>query len=234
MDIKSLSGNEKKFVLRTILLVIVLVITLYDITLLETILLAKIGPFLFYQILWFFFMLEMILIFIPSLSQYVGCGKHYAKHYRNTTYKKYALLAYTKKYNRRALGALLFWLTLLFLFGLIYLAGWISKIGLFILIIFLYFADQFCINVWCPFRSWIVRNKCCNACRIYNWGHIMIFSPLIFIPSFWTWSLVLVALVILIQWEYQHYKYPERFAEISNLNLRCGHCKSKCRKRDKG
>ena len=227
-----LSSNEKKFVFRSILFVIVLVISIYDITLLKQLLTAEVGPFLVYHVLWFLFLLEMIVIFVPSWSTYVGCGKHYAKHFKAASYNEGTLADYTKKFNRRVLYALLIWLSLLFLLALLYLAGFISKIGLFLLFMFLYFADQFFINIWCPFRSWIIRNKCCNACRIYNWGHIMMFSSLIFIPSFWTWSLIAVSLAILVQWEYQHYRYPERFSEASNLNLRCSHCKDKCRKRD--
>ena len=233
MNKATLSTNEMKFVFRSILFMIVLVISVYDISLLEQLLTAKAGSVSFYQVIWLLFLFEMIVIFIPPWSSYVGCGKHYAKHYKATPYNKKKLTDYTRRFNRRALAALLFWLSLLFILSLIYLTGLISKMILFILIMFLYFADQFCINIWCPFRSWIVRNKCCNACRIYNWGHIMIFSPLILIPSFWTWSLIAVSLAILIQWEYQHYKYPERFSEISNLSLRCTNCTDKCKKRMK-
>ena len=58
----------------------------------------------------------------------------------------------------------------------------------------------------------------------------MMFSPYIFIPTFWTYSLVLLSLVILVQWEYLHHRYPERFSEVSNLNLLCSNCvKAQCR-----
>ena len=230
MAVNALSSNEKKLIFRALFLLIVSLISLYDITLLENALIMEVGYFSFYQLLWLFFLLEMLFIFVPRWSSYVGCGKIYAKHYSGTLYNKEALVAYTRKFNKRALMAIVFWMILLSGIGCIYVKGLINKTSLFLLVIFFYFADQFCINVWCPFRSWIVRNKCCNACRIYNWGHFMIFSPLVLIPSFWTWSLVAVSLIILIQWEYQHFRYPERFSEISNLNLRCSHCQSKCKK----
>ena len=75
----------------------------------------------------------------------------------------------------------------------------------------------------------IVRNKCCNECRIYNWGHIMYLTPLIFIKSFWTYSLVVVGIFLFIQWEYMNLKHPERFSPISNKTLRCGNCNHDCR-----
>ncbi|KUO61940.1 MAG: hypothetical protein APF84_04720 [Gracilibacter sp. BRH_c7a] len=220
--------NNKKFIFKFILFLAAFLISLYDITLLKKVLVTNIGYFSFYQVLWFFFLSEMLLVFVPRWSTYVGCGKLYVKHYSEAVYQQDALLKHTKKFNRRALLALIFWLALLSGLGVIFLNGLINEMGLFLLFLFLYFADQFCINIWCPFQAWIVRSKCCNACRIYNWDHIMIFSPLAFIPSFWTWSLIAVSLIIMIQWEYQHYRYPERFSEISNLNLRCRYCKNKC------
>lgn len=226
-----LSINDKKLIFKFVLFFIAVLISLYDNTLLERYLVIDIGYFSIYQIAWFLFLFEMLLIFVPRWNNYIGCGKLYAKHYRPTIYKQEAMQEHTKKFNRRAMLALLFWLALLSGFGVVFLKGLVNKMFLFLLVLFLYLADQFCINIWCPFRSWIVRNKCCNSCRIYNWGHIMIFSPLIFIPSFWTYSLIAVSLAIMIQWEYQHYKYPERFSEISNLNLRCRYCKSICKKR---
>lgn len=224
--------KEKKLVFRFILFIIVVLISLYDISLLKKALIFDIGFFSIYQILWLFFLSEMLLILVPRWSNYIGSGKLYVKHYSETKYKQEALLEYTKKFNRRALLALLFWVLLLSGVGVLFLKGLISQIGLFLIFLFLYFADQFCVNIWCPFHAWIVRSKCCNACRIYNWDHVMIVSPLVFIPSFWTWSLVAVALVIMIQWEYQHYRFPERFSEISNLNLQCRYCKSKCHERN--
>jgi hypothetical protein len=222
--------NQKKFIFRTIIFLGTLILALYDITVLEDLFFRDIGYLKVYQLLWFFLLAELILFFIPRFSLYLGCGKVYARNYRQADYNKGKLRKYTEKYNRRALLVLFLWLTLLSGIGYLYFKELIAKRHLFLIMIFFYFSDQVCINIWCPFRSWIVRNKCCNACRIYNWGQFMYISPLIFIPSFWTYSLVIVSLLILIQWEYLHYKYPERFSAISNLNLRCTYCLTKCKK----
>ena len=72
-----------------------------------------------------------------------------------------------------------------------------------------------------------MHNKCCTTCRIFNWDHAMMFSPLIVIPSAWTYSLVLTSFVILIVWEYTCIMHPERFLEKTNCALRCHNCKDK-------
>ena len=55
----------------------------------------------------------------------------------------------------------------------------------------------------------------------------LLVTPLLFIRSFFSWSLVFVAIIILIRWEITFSKNPERFWRGSNLNLRCEHCTDK-------
>ncbi|MBU0757551.1 MAG: hypothetical protein KKF44_05775 [Nanoarchaeota archaeon] len=87
------------------------------------------------------------------------------------------------------------------------------------------FLDQFCIVIWCPFRNYIIKNKCCNSCRIFSWGYTMIFLNFFLIKSFWTYTIAIASLVVFLQWEFAHWKHPERFYEISNTNLMCKNCK---------
>ena len=87
---------------------------------------------------------------------------------------------------------------------------------------------------WCPFRL-IMKNKCCTTCRIFNWDHIMMFSPLIFVGGFYSVSLVVMAAAALIVWEACVALYPERFWEQTNGALKCANCTDKlctqyCRK----
>ncbi len=42
---------------------------------------------------------------------------------------------------------------------------------------FYFLCDYVCILIYCPFQSHIMHNKCCVNCRIYGWGHFMIFTP---------------------------------------------------------
>ena len=72
-----------------------------------------------------------------------------------------------------------------------------------------------------------MHNKCCTTCRIFNWDHAMMYLPLIVIPGFWTYSLVFMALLILVVWEVVCANHPERFFEKTNCALRCQNCKDK-------
>ena len=71
------------------------------------------------------------------------------------------------------------------------------------------------------------KNKCCVNCRIYDWGHFMMFTPMLFIQNFFSWSLFFTSLVVLIHWEIVYAKYPERFWSGSNKTLQCQNCKDK-------
>ncbi len=57
----------------------------------------------------------------------------------------------------------------------------------------------------------------------------MYVTPFILIPNFWTYSLIALSVISLIQWEYLLKKHPERFSSISNLNLNCYNCQNECR-----
>ena len=184
-----------------------------------------IGPLKIFHLIWAFLMFEMILVFIPKLNHFNGCGKVYRKNYIPIKHNEDTLKRYTRKFNFRALYSALIW------FSLIALMAFFrnNKYILVLISITFYFLDQLFVNVWCPFKSWIIGNRCCATCRIYNWGFPMAVSPLIYIKSFWSWSLILVSLIMLIHWEYQHYKYPERFSEVSNRTLSCRNCNDKCK-----
>ena len=111
--------------------------------------------------------------------------------------------------------------------GLMYAAKWIDA-GILLLISLAYsVCDMICILFFCPFQTWFMKNKCCTSCRIYNWDFIMMVTPLIFIPSVFTWSLVFCALLLLIRWEVTIHRHPERFFEETNGNLSCASCQER-------
>ena len=89
-----------------------------------------------------------------------------------------------------------------------------------------YVCDLLCVLIWCPFRL-IMKNKCCTTCRIFNWDHLMMFSPSIFIGGFYALSLVCMAVLCFIVWEVAVLVFPERFSEITNEALRCNNCTDK-------
>lgn len=178
-----------------------------------------------YHLLWAFIMTEMILVLVPKANHFIGCGKLYEKNYLPRKHDTGELRAYTRQFDERALYAALVWASALALVGLLrHSYFWLIMTAL-----FFYFLDQLFVNVWCPFQHWIVHNRCCATCRIYNWGFPIIVSPLIFIRSFWTYSLVFMGAVILLQWEFLHRRYPERFSELSNAILSCRKCNDRCK-----
>lgn len=223
--------HSRKFVFRSLFMAVVFVMALFQPQLLERLYFYDFVFFRLYHALWLLMMLGMVQVFIPQLNQHVSCGRHLAKHYQPTTvsYTREQLQTSVEANNRGALRSALFWGLVLSAIGLLMRAGVIGARGIHLIVVFFYFADEFCINVWCPFRAWIIRNFCCNNCRIFNWGHFMIFSPFLYITSFWTWSLVVVSAAILLQWEVMHARFAHRFSSITNANLQCINClKAKC------
>ena len=226
-------GKKSKisFIFRTMLLLVVLILAITDSIKIEIKLNYKLlcGIKVFH-IIWAILFFEMIIVFIPKYNKFSYCGKHLSRHYIEAdNYNKDKLKGYTKANYNRALKALIFWTSLNLVLVVIYNMLNLNKGWIYFLFVFYYWADMFCVNVWCPFHKIIVKNKCCNECRIYNWGHIMYLTPLIFIFNFWSYSLVILGVLILLQWEYQNFRYPERFSPISNKKLRCNTCDNKCR-----
>ena len=93
--------------------------------------------------------------------------------------------------------------------------------------------DIVCILFYCPFQSWLMHNRCCTTCQIFNWDAIMAVTPLMFAPSWYSAVLVALALVVLLRWEISAFVYPERFFEETNASLSCANCRDKlCKLRE--
>ena len=99
-----------------------------------------------------------------------------------------------RKADSGALRSGLYWIFLLLVMWMWRYVGILPDVWLYVIVLFFIFMDQFCISVFCPFQ-WLMQNKCCNTCRINNWGYCMAFSPLIFIHTFWTYSIVFLSFV---------------------------------------
>ena len=173
------------------------------------------------DIIWLVFVVEMILRFFPSHVESMGCQKQFKKNYRPAgpvpeTGRSHGVLA-----------VLLAWIALNGAIGGLYFAGIIDA-GILMLISLAYsVCDMICILFFCPFQTWFMKNKCCTTCRIYNWDYPMMFTPLIFVPGAYTWSILAVAVGLLIRWEVTYALHPERFYEASNESLACANCQEK-------
>ena len=180
---------------------------------------------IFWGIVWIFFVVGMVMRIFPSKFETIGCQKQLKRNYIPTDEKKPSLTSWKSTFLLTVC-----WIGLNLIFGILYFFG-IFDAGMLILISLAYsVCDIVCILFFCPIRDWFLKNKCCADCRIYNWDYAMMFTPLVFIPHLYTWSLLGLSLVLLLIWEITYKLYPERFAKNTNASLACQNCKEKpCR-----
>ena len=191
------------------------------------------SPIRGYHFLWGIGMLEMALVFFPRIAPGASCGRVYNRHYIPAHHDPVRIRKQVRQSNHRLWGVIALWLLCLACLGSALWLKLIERVHMVFAAASCSLLDQLFVNLGCPLRSWIMKNKCCTTCRIYSWGFAMMFSPLLFIPSFWTYSLVAVAACILIRWEIAYARHPERFSEISNKALRCSRCANPCRRVEK-
>ena len=182
-----------------------------------------------FHLLWLVWMADIVLQIIPVKNRVaLGSQKLFASRFRpireKINYK--GLKSYIVSTTRSAYKVMLIWIALIAVIGVLYYSNVIGKRWLFMISVFFYVCDLICVLVWCPFRL-IMKNKCCTTCRIFNWDHMMMFSPLIFAGGFYAVSLVAMALLAWLTWELCVMLYPERFWEMTNLSLKCSECTDK-------
>ena len=172
---------------------------------------------------WVFFVVEMFFRFFPSRLESMGCQKQFSKNFESVSEDA---LPTNQSWKRTALVVLL-WLSLNAIFGILYLLDIIER-GILIIIAIAYsVCDIICILFYCPFQTLIMKNRCCTTCRIYNWDFAMMFTPLVFIPSLYTYSLLGCAILLLLRWEIAYRLHPERFSTATNKCLDCSNCKER-------
>lgn len=181
------------------------------------------------HLLWFVWVMDMILQIFPIKNKVpLGSQKLFANRFRPIREKiNYeALKSYIVATTKAAYKVFLLWCALIAAIGVLYCTGVIDKITLFMVSVFFYVCDLICVLIWCPFRL-IMKNRCCTTCRIFNWDHLMMFSPLIFMGGFFAVSLVLMSIAAWLVWELCVMMYPERFWDHSNAALQCAQCTDK-------
>lgn len=173
-------------------------------------------------VIWVVFVAEMLSRMFPSPLESMGCEKQFRRNLRPVEGETPHLQS-----GKITFAVAFVWIALNALFGGLYFAGIFDR-GLLLLIALAYsVCDMICILFFCPFQTWFMKNKCCTTCRIYNWDYAMMFTPLVFIPSIYTWTLLGLAVVLLVLWEVRVHAFPERFCECSNQSLACKNCKEK-------
>ena len=179
------------------------------------------------HILWAVFMALMLMHIFPPKLQSMAVRKSEEETFEPAEYSELSLLRFVQNMNIRAWIVLLVWLSFNAVFGILYLFGVIGNSDLLMLSVFYFLCDYICIIVFCPFQSFIMKNKCCVNCRIYDWGHMMMFTPMLFIKNFFSWSLFFTSLIVMFRWEMIYALHSERFWEGSNKRLRCENCRDR-------
>ena len=181
-----------------------------------------------FHILWALWMYDMLLQLLPFKNRNaVGSQKLFAGSYCPAdTVDRQAARTYVKQATKRTLGVVAIWVSLVILVGVLTACGVLNSVFLLALTVFLYVFDLVCVLFFCPFRL-MMKTRCCTTCRIFNWDHMMMLSPLLFVGGFFSVSLLVTAAAVMILWEIQLFRHPERFWDRTNTTLRCKNCGDK-------
>lgn len=212
-----------KLVFRSLLLLAALGIYLYKRwTHINNLLENPIGGMIVTTLIWVVFAVEMALRFFPSSLESMGCQKQFHKNFISTGREDVKLNSW-----KSTLAVVVAWFLLNGFIGILFYFELIDEGILLLIVLFYSVCDMICILFFCPFQTWFMKNKCCGSCRIYNWDYAMMFTPFVFFPNLYTYSLLLLSLALLIRWEVTVWKHPERFMEATNQALACRNCPEK-------
>ncbi|MBQ9704110.1 MAG: hypothetical protein IJV68_06160 [Clostridia bacterium] len=192
-----------------------------------------------HHVLWGVWIIDIICQIFPVGKQAtisLGSMKLFKNRFKPIKDKvnKEALKSYIISTTKGAYKVFFLWLALLTVIGVLYYTDIIDNRILFLISVLFYVCDLICVLFWCPFRL-IMKNRCCTTCRIFNWDHLMMFTPMLFIGGFYSVSLLILATLAFLVWEMCVLIFPERFWEHSNTALKCSECTDKlctqyCRK----
>ena len=190
-----------------------------------------------FHILWGVWMFDMITQLIPVKNIALGSQKVFKEKFRPAIDKilnREKLKEYIVNTNRAAGKVMALWASFIALISALKHFKVIENKHLFLISVAFYVCDLICVLIWCPFRL-MLGNKCCTTCRIFNWDHLMMFTPMLLVGSFFSISLLGMAIIDFVIWELMIYLHPERFWENSNMALKCSECTDKlctqyCRK----
>ncbi len=175
-------------------------------------------------IIWVWYFAEMVVrLLIPTNIESMGCEKVFAKKYVPSKVEREP----KNQSAKTTFTVAAVWIAFNSVFYALNLFGVVDKYFLFMVALGYGVCDIICILFFCPFQTWFMKNRCCTTCRIYNWDFIMLCTPLVLIPSVYSYTLLALAILILARWEITYKRHPERFSERTNEALRCANCTEK-------
>lgn len=182
-----------------------------------------------FHLLWILWVIDMIAQILPLRKQIpLGSQKLFKFRFVSLRGKinRNALREYIRNTNRQAYIIMLIWAMLIVIIGLLHYNNILSDALTMMITVTFYVCDLVCVLIWCPFRL-ILKNRCCTTCRIFNWDHLMMFTPMVLVKGFYSWSLLALAFAAWCVWEINVLLHPERFWDRSNAALQCGNCTDK-------
>ncbi len=182
------------------------------------------------HILWGVWIFDMSVQILPIRKHIrpLGSQKNFSGRFRPGKDKinYQALREHVITTTKSAYKVFLIWAAVIVALGLLYKFRVLKEADLFLASVFFYMCDLICVLIWCPFRL-IMKNRCCTTCRIFNWDHLMMFSPLLLINSFFSVTLLAFAFSAWAIWELCVMMFPERFWTKTNEALKCSQCTDK-------
>jgi len=181
------------------------------------------------HLLWLVWMADMIAQLRPAkMNLALGSKKLFARYFHPSRLKPdlAALKQYIVSTTKAAYGIFILWGLLIAALGILYSKGILGNRALFMVSLTFYVCDLICVLIWCPFRL-MLKNRCCTTCRIFNWDHAMMFTPMLFVNSFFSNTLLAASVIVWLAWELSVLLHPERFWFQSNESLRCANCTDK-------
>ena len=179
------------------------------------------------HLLWLIWLADMAAQLLPVRGLVaLGAQKYRAGRYLPSSPppRREELLAYIRRADRGAGKVLAAWALAAAVLGLARILGLVGAAELLLCSVFFYVCDLICVLFWCPFRAWMMHNRCCTTCRIYNWDYLMLCTPLLPLTGPLTrWACILAA-VLFVRWEITYHFRRERFFESSNQALQCSQC----------
>ena len=187
------------------------------------------GPIIFgispYHIFWICLMGIMFFHLFPTKTQTTAMRKRLSETYKEQpNYNPEKLKEYIAQKNRGAIRVLIAWLLFNALWVVLFFSGVIGTKEIILITSFYFCSDFICNLFYCPFGLVIMDSKCCVNCRIYDWGHFMMFSVSWMMFDFFGITLTLMGIAVLLRWEYTVAKHPEYMWEGSNQILQCRNC----------
>lgn len=186
---------------------------------------------------------EMVERFFPVSTSSMGSQKQFKRNYMPSGETKPVLQSW-----QRTMVVVLSWVALNLAIGTLYFLNIIDSGAMMLVALFYSVSDMICILFFCPFQTWMMKNRCCGTCRIYNWDFMMMTTPLIFlfIPVYFNvftgafemrpvitaanpliMVLVGTSFALFLRWEITYKLHPERFSDKTNMAIRCVNCKEK-------